>query len=343
MINKIVFACALSLLPAFAHAYSLTSGAVLSDGNVVIGVNDTGSLNAAFNSGTPIDGYPSPVSGTSIVGLRYAPTGNEATSHGCVCEGWGVGIGETGQAAGDGSDNTGSAFGIASASLVSTATTATSTVVTTFGLTVVHDFALATETDDLYRVKVTITNNTGSDIADLRYTRAMDWDVEPTTFNEYSTIQGTAAATNVLYADDNGFASTNPFASRSPLAAGAVGDFVDSGPTDHGAIFDFGFGALAAGDSFSFDIFYGGAKTEREALIALAAVGAEVYSFGQISSDPLGLGLDVGGNPSNTFIFGFAGVGGEVVRPPEVPVPAAGWLLLSGFGALGVIRRRKRG
>lgn len=184
-------------------------------------------------------------------------------------------------------------------------------------------------------------NTSGAAIEDLRYTRVMDWDIDPTAFSEYSTIQGTAAATAVRYADDNGFSSADPFGFRSNIADGAVGDFVDSGPKDHGAIFDFGFGALAVDASFSFDIFYGAAPTERDALAALSKVGAEVYSFGQSSKDKDG----AGGSGLNTFIFAFSGVGGVVVPPPNpsaVPVPAAGWLMLAGLGALaGVCRSRK--
>ncbi len=314
------------------------SAAVISDGNVMLGIKDSGALN---DNGA---GIPSPVTGTSSVGLRYTPTGNESTSHGCDCEGWGVGIADSdGNQVATGYDGNGF-FNLTSIPIVATATTATTVATLTSGeLRVTHDFALAEETDELFRVKVTIENLSGFDIADLRYTRVMDWDIEPTTFSEFSTIQGTAAATNVLFAHDDGFESADPFGSRSAILD--TGDFVDSGPTDHGALFDFGFGALVAGESFSFDIFYGGAATETDALIALNAVGAEVYSLGQAANDPLGLGLLDGDNPTNTFIFGFAGVGGVVVPDPTdpspIPLPAGGLLLIGGLAALAGLRRRK--
>jgi len=311
---------------------SVANAAIITDGNVQLGIQDTGALNVP-------GGTASPVTGTRAVGLRYTPTGNEATSHGCLCEGWGVGIGDSGVAGWDGNGFS----NLTVDSFTSTATTATSVTSLTSGeLQVTHDFALAEETDNLFRARVSITNTSGVDISDLRYTRVMDWDVEPTTFREFVTIDGTAEASAVLFAHDDGFESANPFASRTPILDS--GDFEDSGPADHGALFDFGFGALAAGETFEFDIFYGGAATEAEALASLGEVGAEVYSLGQSSIDAEGTGA--GG--SNTFIFGFSGVGGEPL-PDPTPVPelsaVSGPLSIAILGtllSLGAERRRKR-
>jgi hypothetical protein len=236
-------------------------------------------------------------------------------------------------------------------SFTATATTATSvvTVGTTFRVT--HDFR-PSATPNLYEAEVTIENISGADLTDVRYTRQMDWDTEPTTFSEYVTIQGTAAAANVLYADDNGFQIPDPLASRAAL--GPTGDFVDDGPDDHGALFDFGFGPLADGDSLSFFIYYGGAGSEADALAALGVVSAEVYSFGQVNwdgtGDPLACGTPnpgtygaTSGEP-NTYIFAFSGVGGVPIEGVAIPttntVGLVVFLLLITGAALLILLRR---
>ncbi len=335
---------------ALAAALALPTAAfssIITDGNITLGVKETGALNVP-------GGDPSPVTRTTSVGLRYNPTGYEATAHGCSCEGWGVGIADgAGSAVASGWDANGFS-NLTVDEFSADATTAKSVVSLTSGeLRVTHGFALADETDNLYRVTVEIENTSGAFIEDLRYTRLMDWDIEPTTFSEVVTIQGTEDAANVLFAHDDGFESGNPFAARSPRVAGSVGDFVDSGPADHGALFDFGFGELGIGETFSFDIFYGAAETESAALNALGEVGAEVFSFGQPSSDPDGTGMGAGLD-TNVFIFGFSGVGGSAVPDPTpdpdpmpmpmpaVPLPASSLLLLGGLGLLGAGRQLKK-
>lgn len=336
---------ALAVVPmvGLAALPSATSAAIISDGNVMMGVDTFGQLNVP-------GGTPSPVSGTSDVGLRHVPTGLEATSHGCACEGWGVGV--NGSESGSASNADG-VFGLTSVSFTNTATTARS-VVSTPSLRVTHDFALSTQTDDLYEVKVTIANTSGAKVTDVRYTRAFDWDVEPDTFNEVVTIQGTATTSALLYSNNDGFESPDPFASRSPIGgAPETADFVDFGPDDHGALFDFGFGDLDAGESYAFSIFYGAARTEAQALVALGEVGAELFSLGQPAGDPTGTGAKADGTPTATFIFGFKGVGGAIIIPDPTPNPPTGpgpspiplptpiLLLLGALGAMGVSFRRR--
>jgi uncharacterized repeat protein (TIGR01451 family) len=83
-----------------------------------------------------------------------------------------------------------------------------------------------------------------------------------------------------------------------------------SGPTDQGALFDFGFGTLAPGESRTFQIFYGAAATEAEAENAIATVGAEVFLFGYPTDLDTGEALFDG---PNVYIFAFRGVGGTAV------------------------------
>ncbi|MFN7225300.1 MAG: VPLPA-CTERM sorting domain-containing protein, partial [Paracoccaceae bacterium] len=147
-----------------------------------------------------------------------------------------------------------------------------------------------------------------------------------------------------------GFASSNPLSGALGQTSGFCGvlvDFIACGPADHGAGFDFGLADIAAGESYSFDIFYGGAANKTAALAALGAVGAELYSMGWSSSDGTDQdGLSAAGAITPTFIFAFKGVGGTIIVPPPnpnpVPLPAAGWMLLAGLGALAASRRRRK-
>ncbi len=275
-------------------------GAIIDNGTVQLGVNYAGHLNV--DGGTPSSG-----TGTPWVGLRYMATNAEATAPGCLCEGWGVGDAISGFSGWASIDNGGivNVTQLSYGQGVDGGGAGWATCVVQVGNTfsVTHDYH-ASASPYLYEATVTIENISPAD-TDVRYRRVMDWDVEPTAFNEYVTIY-TGGATKVLYSSDNGFASSDPLAGPSYILF--EGEAVDSGPTDHGALFDFGFGLVPPGDEVTFQIYYGAAGTETESLAALAAVSAEVYSLGQPST-PDGPTL---GTP-NTFIFGFKGVGGTPV------------------------------
>jgi hypothetical protein len=307
-------------LAAFAATLSspALANVIITNGTIELGVRNLGNL------------------GVGSRGLFDARNSREVITPGCICEGWGVadaGNGTTGFA-----NVSAGTSGLNLVSFGSTASTATS-IVDILGasqMRVTHAFGLSASAD-LYKVDVTIQNLGANAITDLRYRRVMDWDIEPTAFSEYVTIQGTSA-TALLYSSDNGFASANPLTAGGSILAGTVNtDFVDSGPADHGALFDFGFGSLGAGQSMTFSIFYGASLTEASALAALGAVGAELYSFGQSRDDR------TGGRPGySTFIFGFKGVGGTVV-PGAVPEPTTWAMLILGMGAVGgAMRRRKQ-
>jgi type IV pilus assembly protein PilY1 len=312
-------ASAAILAPASAMAQ-----AIIDNGTVQLGVNRGGALNVD-------GGPPSAATNITIVGLRSVATNNEATADGCTCEGWGAAVAGTGPTV---YQNTANANSFVEISFASTASTATSVVRSTDGrLEVMHHYAPST-TQYLYQVDVTITNISATDFTgNTLYRRTMDWDIEPTPFDEYSTIGGTAGAANVLSANNNGFCNSNPLVSCTELFAGGTGDFVDLGPADHGANFDFFFDPLVAGAARTLTIFYGVAPTERLAFGALASVGAEIYSFGQ--SNEFGVPGD------ETFIFGFKGVGGTVVDG-AIPEPGTWALMILGFGAAGAALRRRR-
>lgn len=288
----------------------------IDNGTVLLAVNPTGELNTTDGTGS--------AAGAGDAGLEYLPTGNDSTSPGCLCEGWGVADPATGVWGAANIDDVGlGGQNVTVESFDWTASTATSVVVVNDEsgaphFRVTHEYVPSAETPNLYQVNVTIENMSGAPIATVQYRRVMDWDVEPTAFDEFVTIdRGTASA--LTYTSDDGFAPSNPL--NGPSKIMGEGNMVDLGPDDHGALFDFTFGPLTVGGKLSFIIFYGGAATEAEAEAALAAVGAEAYSFGQTSDDP------AGGTP-NTFIFAFGKVGGSAIfTPPVEPagpvVPAA--------------------
>jgi hypothetical protein len=301
-------AIAWSVSPARAQA----AEAIIDNGTVQLGVNDIGDLNVG--GGTPSSG-----TGTTSVGLRYIPTGAEATAPGCLCEGWGAADATSG-VSGYANVSVGTSPNLSLVSFTSTASTAVSVVDILDSssnpvLRVTQDYHPATGTSNLYEVAVTIENRSASTV-DARYRRVMDWDVEPTAFSEFVTING-GTSTALLFDSDNGFASADPL--NGPSDIGNTGNFADAGPDDHGALFDFGFGALAAGESKTFKVFYGAAGTESDALAALGAVGAEVYSLGQPSTaDGPTLGTP------NTFVFAFAGVGGAPIGATSTATTYAG-------------------
>lgn len=315
----ILAAVAALTIPVAAQAQ-----AIITNGTVGLGVDRAGQLNIASTNRS--NGAPG--ASTTAYGLRDIATNHESTADGCLCEGWGAAVAGVGHAV---YANNANANSKVIDSFTSTATTATSRVHSVDGaLGVLQEYS-TTVTPYLFMDKVTITNLTGADFTGATlYRRTMDWDIEPTAFREYSTIQGTTGATHVLDANDNGFCNSNPLAGCASL--GSTGDFIDSGPRDHGANFTFTFDALKAGASQSLFVFYGVAPTRSAAIGALAAVGAEVYSFGNSS---------LGGHVNDqTFIFGFKGVGGTVIH--GVPEPTSWALMIMGAGLVGASLRTSR-
>jgi hypothetical protein len=214
------------------------ASAVISNGTIQLGVNDQGHLNAPYAS-DPL--------GIGAMGLRYVPTGAASTEPGCLCEGWGVAVLSSGVKGGANIDSGGVSSSLSVVSFTSTASSAVS-VVNVLGVTggavlqVTHDYHALASTANLYEVKVSIKNLSGADIAagDLVYRRVMDWDIYPTPFSEYVTIQGVPAAlgiangNNVHRTDNNGFNSWDPTSFTSYGLQNV--NFTDDGPRDHGAL-----------------------------------------------------------------------------------------------------------
>lgn len=287
------------------------AGAIITYGDTSLGIQNSGELNfIGLGPGGP-----------GLYGVYRAGVG-DAISPGCACEGWGVSVSTAaGPTSGFANQSSGSG-GLTGGSFGSTPATATSIIgLSGAPVTVEHRYGPSLQTD-IFQVNVRVTNTGAEALNDLTYRRAMDWDVPPTEFSEFVTHAGVSAnlttnGGNVQFASDNGFANSNPLLSADSILPGTVNqDFVDSGPADHGSVFDFYFGTLDVGATREFNIYYGSKASEAAAVSALSALGVNVYSLGQ-NSDP---GGSTAGTPA-TFLFAFGGVGGvEPGTDPSVPI-----------------------
>jgi hypothetical protein len=321
---------------------AVQAGAILKNpaDTVALGLNDNGSLNVTAGS-ISVNGGATGIAFKFADGKFY-----DATSPGCLCEGWGVSVNGTVAGYANMDDSTTGVNLTYGALTGVTASTATSTVSLTSlpGLTVIHQVQPATAAPaTLFRMHVTIRNTTGAAVNDVKYVRVMDWDVPPTEFSELVTIRGVATTTLLERSHDDGFETGNPLTdSSSGIMSGTLNtDFTKKGPDDHGAYFRFRIGTIADGGSFEGDIYYGAAATESAALAAITAEGIELYSLGQSNGT-------VGGAPA-TYVFGFKGVGGIPVGGPvaatEIPTLSQwGLILLTGLigASVALVRRARR-
>jgi hypothetical protein len=284
------------------------SGAILDNGKVQLGVVNLGDLNICCST-------PSAETGTPYVGLRLDSTNDDFTSPGCTCEGWGVA--DASPPAGSGGPFSGYANtaritnNVTLVSFVSTSDTAISIVDVNDAngvpaLQVKQDYHPASATPFAYEDTVTVTNLRTVAIGDLRWRRTFDFDMEPTAFDEYMT-NNKGSATNVIDDDNNGFQDSNPLTPEetSDVDMGYYGNFMQVGPFDQGANWDFDFGSLGVGKQVSFNTYYGADVDWTHVINDLAAIGVEAYSIGEPSGDD----NPASGDPNSAF-FAFSGVGG---------------------------------
>lgn len=244
----------------------------------------------------------------------------DATSPGCLCEGWGVGGYDrfNRQFHGRASVHTGRIYNVTVKNFVVDSTSIESVVWLNDrsgnpALEVKHVFSPSRlATDYLFEAKVTITNISGSTIKDVRYNRSMDWDIHPTEFSERVTIRGAAASSRspnnpkLLYSGRNGFMTPNPFNSIWNYWAPYNTDLERYGPQDHGFTATFKFGDLKCGESSNFIIYYGAAENRNKLIDAFSTESVPLYSLGEPSHDFYG---------SVTYGFGFKGVSGTALAP----------------------------
>jgi type IV pilus assembly protein PilY1 len=291
----------------------------LPGGQVSLGVALNGELGAgALPANANVPGNAGNLAG-EVYGIYLASQNADGITPGCFCEGWGASAnGVVGYSAN--SNASPSEVNVTNVSLTSTPTTATTvtklTSVPTFQITQAFAPAAGAPTA-LFQNTVTLTNTGSTTLTDVRYARAMDWDINPTEFNEIVTIQGLPASA-LSYSGNDGFCIPNPITpweqySTSPCQSISTPDgqvttnanFVKAGPADQGSFFAFKFGNLAPGASTSFIIYYGAASNETGAMAALTGVKAGLYALGY---------SNIGGVAnvnSGVWIFAFNGVGGS--------------------------------
>jgi hypothetical protein len=262
----------------------------------------------------------------SYTGISYKMSGawKDATTPGCLCEGWGVGAqtpfgrfqGEAGEdLVWRGVNN------LEVKSFVVDETSIESTVWIkdrsgNAALEIKHVYSpSALRPDELFEAVVTMTNISGNTIWQPRYNRTMDWDIPPTEFREIVTYQGIrASATSranpkIFRSGNNGFRNPNVFAShwwsyiRDP-ESWLTRDRERLGPADHGFSATFDFDNLQCGESHTFKIYYGAAETRALILEALAEEGVSIYSLGEASH-----------SSKVTYAFGFKGLSGTALAP----------------------------
>ena len=308
----------------------LATSTFVNNGVIMLGVHDEGHLNV---SGGVSDGHD----GSTTVGLRFFRDGKwyDSTAYGCKCEGFGVSARVVGGSSfwGGANRSVGGVTSLSPSSIVSDGTTATSYAQVTSGpLAVKHEFVPSGSTANLYEVKVTMINTSSTQtLTELRYRRAMDWDIPPTPFNECVSIFYGSQPKDLEYTTDDGFEDSNPLVDRSTSGrsfscptGGSPCPVYDSGPSDHGAMFQFLFKnddstlrSLAPGESYHFTIFYGAAANKLQADAAIAAAGAEIASYGY---PPKSIGCNTSNDGSpGVYIFGFGQVGADPIftAPPS--------------------------
>lgn len=258
----------------------------INNGIVRLGINNSGALIAP-----PLSAPFVSAGGTAGLGIRYMPTNYDATSPGTPVDGWGVADTVTSIF---GTDKAGVTTNLSSISITSTANSAVSTVTAGGIFRVTHDYHPSSH-PNVYLLVVTIQNISAAN-THVEYRRTIDWDIEPTAFSEYVTIQG-ATRPGVISFTDNGLTT-----SQNPLIApmGIPGDVINRGPGDLGASVTFDLGILAPGESTVFNTYYGATGDHATADAALASLAVPIYTVATPSTP----GNPVSGTP-NTFVYGF--------------------------------------
>ena len=312
----------------FEESAIIYNSTTVEEQQIALGIRKEGQMGARLGNiaeNAPDTGIAYKFDGSYSQG--YKSGWQDATTPGCLCEGWGAGfVDRVGrQSHGRANESKGGVQNIEVKSFVSDETSITSTVwikdsLDQTVLEVTHRFGPAAKVPGaLFQALVTMTNISGDSLQDVRYNRTMDWDVPPTEFNEYVTIKGAAASAaspntpKILYSGDNGFMTPDPFSSSGSYGSYRNKDVDRGGPTDHGFTATFKLGELLCGEAHTFMIYYGAAPDRPTMEAAFVTEDVPLYSIGESANrDRYGRRVD----PSDvSYGFGFKGLSGSAIAP----------------------------
>ncbi|MGH2548757.1 MAG: hypothetical protein ACRDHN_05175, partial [Thermomicrobiales bacterium] len=180
---------------------------VIDNGVMALGVRPLGSLNV--NSQVPSN------TGEDMFGLRLLNGQYDAISPGSPAEGWGVADGASEVSGWANRDDEDPGEGQENAHVVSytnDSEEATSVSEIWDGeeapyARITHEFSPSSVSEYLYEIDTTIEPLQLAGMTDARYRRLVDWDIEPTEYNEIvSTVVGNSP--NLAAVTDDGFSST---------------------------------------------------------------------------------------------------------------------------------------
>jgi hypothetical protein len=255
-----------------------TGGVTMDNGTMVLGLNTYGCLIVPVNrwETQTVDNVTS-----WSIGLLYRPTMYDGVASAYPGEGWGVQDFDTGQGFG-GANEAGTTVTSYSNSLTWDTSSNVAHVHTVTqssgGFTVDHFWY--SPNDNIFACDVVIQNTTGASQPNVVYRRLVDWDIEPTAFNEFITLYWWFPGSPAVWAALTGFGLNNPVQRSDPFGRGLGGPYsyanspdpnqpdghnwLDSGPDDWGACHDLGLGQMAQGATARFSFFYSVTATRAE-------------------------------------------------------------------------------
>jgi len=308
-LSKLALMLATASTVAVCATAASAAGTITSAGYTA-GINDQGEL---FNS-------------NPYIGLQN-PAGSDYISPGTPRDSWGVAVVGGGAAHADEFQ-----FGTNVGASTYTQLTASSAMTSTdsgIGVQVNQTFTFFAP--NIVSIQEVVTNNTGV-AADILFGRDVDFDVDPTAFNE-NTTGPLGANASVIQASYYGFENPDPnvpFSFDCTLSCNVTGDL--------GAGIHLDLGVIGAGESSTFAFYYG--------------INAPGQTLNQLFAQAQGEGLTylIGTQSSENGQYPNLGAGSAILGVSDLgtiahsgtPEPATWGLMLMGFGGLGALLRRRR-